>query len=217
MAGDASRRNGALGGRPRKDGSPATPGGKRLELVAKVLTPKQALFVVAYCGVCKFNGTAAYMRAFEVQDPAAAGTRAARLLKMPHVAAAVLDNLAASAQAAGIMDGEEAMMGISRNARWEIGQAFDLSGKVLPVHEMPLEIRDSVKAIKVRRVEGVKGKPAVQTVELTMMDKGRPRELLAKAAGRLKDKIELEAGKGLVELLAELETELDKQRKAAAS
>jgi Terminase small subunit len=210
MAGDASRVNGRKGGRPRKDGTPASSGGKRLEEigVAKSLTAKQGLFVVAFCGPARFNATEAYVQAFETKDRQQAGTRAARLLKLPHVRSAVLDNLAAAAEASGIMTGDEAMEGISRVARFDIGDAYDVQGRLLPVHRMPFRARDAVTSIKVatkRDPAGTEPTDVLYVTELKFSDKLRARELIAKGAGRLKEKIELEASKGLVELLAEIE------------
>lgn len=66
------------------------------------------------------------------------------------------------------MDGDEALEGITRHARADIGRLFK-DGKLLPIDQWPADVRDSVKSIK----------PTPFGVAIVMYDKLKARELMA--------------------------------------
>src|SRR4051812_39612248 len=86
----------------------------------KALSPRELLFVEAFCGVAEFNASKAY---------AIAGYKphrhnAARLLKKSRIAAAVAEKVAPKLERLRIMDGEEALERITTFARVDIRKVF---------------------------------------------------------------------------------------------
>lgn len=78
------------------------------------------------------------------------------------------------------MDADEALEGITRHARADIGDIFDDAGKLPPIKQWPKDVRDAVKAIK----------PTPFGVALVMYDKLKARERMAIAGGELKQRHE---------------------------
>jgi phage terminase small subunit len=186
---DAARQNGKKGGRPKKfrpgkdDATPTLPLEPRFPLPPTLdnpfsLGPKELLFVEAYCGVANFNATKAY---------AAAGFtgnrfKAARLLTNGHVEDAIAAKLLPRLKALQIMDGDEALEGISSMGRVDIRTLFNpTTGALLKMAEWPAATADAVKTIT----------PNKYGTKIELYDKLRARELMAKVAGRLVERHDL--------------------------
>lgn len=141
------------------------------------LLPQQRAFVLEYLSN-GHNGTRAYLAAYpECPSYNCASQQAFKSLRNGKIQAAI--------QAANgarwkrlIMDGDEALALISLSSRADINDAFDDDGKQLPVNQWPDALRLSVKAIK-------------GNGDIVLHDGLRARELMAQAAGRIKNTVDV--------------------------
>lgn len=185
---DAARLNGKKGGRPRKSGEPkpvAPPVSAPPQCAAPPvdnpfkLTPKELLFVEAYCGAARFSAAEAYKMAS--YDASGKGWRAnaSKLLSKDRVAAAIAERLEARVRLVrgSVMDGDEAIERLSLYARADIGKVLDPDD---PLAQLPDEIRLCIKSVRPSRFG--------RTIEL--YDAMKATELMGKAAGRLVEKHE---------------------------
>jgi hypothetical protein len=222
---EAARLNGKKGGRPRKvrDVAPVTPlpqpaepvigAVEALGLVADAfaapdaavpvteptpqvpvvidnpfeLTPRELLFVEAYCGVANFNACEAYRAAGFEGKPASVSANAARLIASDRVSKAVASKLATRLTALRVMDGEEALRRLTLYARADIGHVLPADH---PIKQLPEEARLLIKSIRPGRYGTV----------IELHDSMKATELLAKAAGALKETVKVEHS--LAELMA---------------
>ena len=76
------------------------------------------------------------------------------------------------------MEADEALEGITRHARADIGDAFGKDGKLMTIKDMPADVRDAIKSIKQTPSGSV----------IVMYDKLKALELMAIAGGELKQK-----------------------------
>jgi hypothetical protein len=192
---EAARLNGKKGGRPRKsraataevsakaDPQPSTQTTEpsREKSTAPIdnphgLTARELLFVEHYCGDAFFVASKAY----ELAGYKPNRFNAARLITKEHVSQAIADRLAARVQQVrDVMDGDEAMKRLSLYARADIGLVL---GPNDPIAQLPPEVRLAVKAVRPGRFG--------RAVE--MYDAMKATELLAKAAGKLKEVVQVE-------------------------
>jgi phage terminase small subunit len=94
---------------------------------------------------------------------------------------------------------DDVLRELLRIARADIAQAFDESGALLPVQEMPEDVRRAIASIEVEQVGGDDG--AVSFVKkVRFWDKSKGLELLGKHLKLFTDKVEL-SGKVTLEQL----------------
>lgn len=143
------------------------------------LTPRELLFVEAYCGVANFNASDAYRAAGYEGKPASVSANAARLIGSDRVSKAVSAKLSARVQQLRIMDGDEALTRISTFARADIRKLFPPESRIA---QLPDEVAACVKSIT----------PNKFGLRIELIDPLRANELMAKVAGRLKETIKVE-------------------------
>jgi hypothetical protein len=144
------------------------------------LTPKELLFVEAYCGAARFSATKAYELAGYSMRGAGSSSRAnaIKVLTKPDVEKAVTEKLALRVQQlSGVMTGEEALERLSTYARSDIGLVL---GENDPISKLPLEVRQTIKSVRPTRYGTV----------IELYDAMKATELMAKAGGKLKDHVE---------------------------
>lgn len=177
---EAARLNGKRGGRPKK-GTPKTQPAKPTETQETHaaapplenpfdLSPKELLFVEAYCGVANFNATEAYALAGYKRDRHGASHLATRY----NVAQAIAAKLSARVQQLRIMDGQEAMERLSLYARADIGKVLHPDD---PLAKLPDDIRLTIKTVR----------PTLHGRVIELYDSLKATELIAKSAGKLNE------------------------------
>jgi phage terminase small subunit len=142
------------------------------------LTEKQARFVEEY--LADLNATAAAARAgFSVRT---AKTIGYGLLRKPQVAAAVQAAIRERSQRTGIT--ADVVLGeLLRIARTDLGGAFDEQGRLLPVREMPEDIRRAIAGLDVEELFEGRGADRAHVGfvrKVRFWDKPKALELLAK-------------------------------------
>jgi len=155
------------------------------------LEPRRLLFVELYTGECKFNASAAYLKAGFKGKPGKVSGLAARLIADDRVAAAVAARLGSRLLSLQ-MSGDEALEGISNVARADIRKLFDERGNIRAIVDLDDEIADCLESVEVvaRPVPGTRGQETEYVHKFKLHDKLRARELMAKAAGKLNGKAE---------------------------
>jgi hypothetical protein len=143
------------------------------------LSPQEFLFVEAFCGAARFRAITAYeLAGFKVAG-GQARANASRMLRRERVAKAITARLAARAGLLGIMDGDEALEGLSLLARSDIRKAFPETHWIA---KLPDEIALCIKAIT----------PTKHGHRIELYDKGHHLEVMAKVAGKLKETVKVE-------------------------
>lgn len=143
------------------------------------LSPREQLFVAAYCGVAAFNASEAYRLAGYKGNPASVSTHASRLVGSGRVAAAIAGRVQARVAELAIMDGDEALQRISRFARGDIRKLLHPDD---PIAQLPDEIALCIKSI----VPNAFGR------RLVLHDSLAAALTMAKVAGRLKEVLKIE-------------------------
>ena len=124
------------------------------------------------------NATAAYKAAHpKCKNDNTAAVQAHRLLRKPKIAAFIQQEQKARKKRLR-MEADEALEGITRHARADIGDAFGKDGRLMAIKDMPADVRDAIKSIKQTPSGPV----------IVMYDKLKARELMAIAGGELKQK-----------------------------
>lgn len=143
------------------------------------LSPRELLFVEAFVGAAQFHAAKAYELAGYKTTGAASRANASRMLTRDRVAAAIQAQLGARVKALRIMDGDEALEGISSMARVDIRKCFPPGSLIA---KLPDDVADAVKSVT----------PGKYGYRIEMYDKLRARETMAKVAGRLKETVKVE-------------------------
>jgi len=143
------------------------------------LSPRELLFVEAFVGAAHFRAAKAYELAGYKVTGAASRANASRMLTRPRVAAAITSLLNARCEQLRIMDGDEALEGISNMGRVDIRKAFPHNRQI---QELPDDIADAIKSIR----------PTKWGIAIEVYDKMHARETMAKVAGKLKDTLRVE-------------------------
>ena len=112
--------------------------------MAAKLTPKQQRFADEY--LTDLNGKQAAIRAGYA--PRSAEVAASKLLRVPKVAAAVQAGMA-KRQARMELSADRVLLELLRVAMSDLSQAYDKNGNLLPVQDMPEDVRRSIAGIKV--------------------------------------------------------------------
>jgi phage terminase small subunit len=166
------------------------------------LSPKELIFVECYTGISKFNASDAYTRAgFKPNRK-----NAARLMTKEVVERAVAERLGSRLRTLQ-MDGDEALEGISRIARADIRKVLTPGGHIKPINELDDDTADAIASIKVveRRIpDGEGGFEVEYTKEFKFYDKLDARKVMAKASGKLRDKLDIRVTRGIEDILAEV-------------
>lgn len=164
---------------------PKHPPGKKQERDPKALTPNEALFVLEYRK--DRNATRAYRTVYGCSQKSAEAN-GTRLIRKARVTAAIAE-LEADRAKALIMDGDEALQRISLYGRADIGKVLDPSDRLA---QLPDEARLLIKTVRDTRYGRV----------IELHDALRASEIMAKAAGRLKEQHEHKHSVSIVDLLA---------------
>lgn len=143
------------------------------------LSPREFLFVEAYFGAAHFHAAKAYELAGYKTTGATSRANASRMLTRDRVTKAVAARMAARAKALGIMDGDEALLGLSNLGRSDIRKVVD---KNHPLAKLPDEVADWIKSVR----------PTKHGYVIEFYDKMHARELMAKVSGKLKDTVKVE-------------------------
>src|SRR5688572_11902551 len=187
---EAARRNEKNGGCPRKNRAiqptsevsapvatapekpTAEPAEKRTTTLENPfgLSPRELLFVEAYCGVANFNATKAY----EMAGYRSSDANACRLIGKDRVSQAVAAKVASRAQLLQVMDGDEALGRITEFARADIRLLFPEDH---PYRRLPDAVARSIKAVTPNRYG----------TRIELYDALKANELMAKASGKLKE------------------------------
>ena len=143
------------------------------------LSPREVLFVEAFLGAAHFRAAKAYELAGYKVTGAASRANASRMLTRKRVAAAIEAQLGARVKALRIMDGDEALEGISALGRSDIRKLFP------PTHwiaKLPDEAAFWIKSAT----------PTKHGYRLELYDKSHALEVMAKVHGKLKETIKVE-------------------------
>jgi hypothetical protein len=143
------------------------------------LNPRELLFVEAFCGAAKFRAAKAYEMAGYKVTGAASRANASRMLTRERIAAAIQARLSERVKAMRIMDGDEALEGISNMGRIDIRSIFPPDSSIA---KLPADVADAIKSVT----------PTKHGYKIEMYDKLRARETMAKVAGRLKETLKVE-------------------------
>ena len=160
---------------------------KQLELNAK-----QRLFVVEY--LKDLDAQKAYVRAGYNTSTAHVG--AFKLIKRPHIAAAIKAAMDKRADKIGI-SADEVLEEIRRLAMVDIGQAYDEHGALLPLSMMPPEVRRAIASIETELGTEKRG----DIVKVKLWDKVASLKLLAQHLGLLRMKLEVKGRVTLEQLV----------------
>jgi phage terminase small subunit len=171
----------------------------RERAVPNNLKASHRAFVAEY--VQDLNATRAYLKVFPKASAAAAATAGRRLLRNVQVRAAVEQFLADREQEAAVTV-ERLEQELARICFLDPAQAFDAEGQLLPVHEMPEDVRRALPGFDVERVFGwaedvsnpVARKLRVQTGELVKVrwpNKTEAIKLFLQRRGALVEKVDV--------------------------
>lgn len=140
------------------------------------LNPQRAKFVAAY--LKSSNAAGAAKEAGYSGDIYTLSSTAARIMQDPEVQAAIR---------AGVkrleMSADETIQEICRIAGSDIADAFDEQGNLLPIHEIPPDLRKAISDISVEEIlvatpEGKR--PIARVVKIKLWNKGQALEQLGK-------------------------------------
>lgn len=154
------------------------------------LAPRQALFVAEYAK--DLNATQAAIRAgYSKHSAAIAGSK---MLKVPKIAAALESLQADRAERTGVTQ-DRIVNELARIAFADIAGAFDANGNLLPVSQMPEDVRRAMSGLdteEFQRDDGLAGRAR----RIRSWDKVKAIELLMRHNGMLRDKVELSGKDG---------------------
>jgi len=175
----------------------------------KKLTPQQIIFCnnklqVGQDGGKSMADYAAYQMAYpSVKKKASAKAAASRLLKSPAVKAYLAERTGEIEKTVDVVVAitkdrilrEEGLIAFQ-----DIGDIFDETGAILPIHKMPEAARRAISSIKEKSVTlaGV----TTKTYEIKLNEKGRSLDRLEKCFGMQKETVEVDTVitiKGLLE------------------
>lgn len=165
------------------------------------LTPKQNRFVAEY--LVDQNATKAAVRAG--YSPKTAAKIGSENLQKPDVRRAIDEALARRAERVEVKQ-DDVLRELLRIMRCDIGEAFDVKGRLKPLKDIPEDVRRAMAGVKVRQ-EFEHGEDGTyhsgDLVEVKFWAKDKAVELAMRHLGLLKDKMEHELGKSFEELVRE--------------
>lgn len=157
-----------------------------------MLTPKQERFVQEY--VVDLNATQAAIRAGYSEDTAY--SQGQRLLKNVEVQSFVEKARNEQAKRTGVT-ADTILFELLRIARSDLGQAFDDNGNLLPIKEIPEDVRRAISGVETFEEfdgHGVERVKIGETRKLKFWDKTRALELLGKHLGLYVEKVDHTSG-----------------------
>lgn len=160
----------------------------RARSVAGKLNAKQIRFVDEY--LLDLNATQAALRAGYSEQTAY--SQGQRLLKHAEVAALIASRQAARAAKTEIT-AEVVLSELLRLARVDVGAAFDEHGRLLPIREIPEDIRRAICGVETDELFEGRGRDREQigvTRKIRFWDKARALEMLARHLGILRDRVD---------------------------
>jgi len=158
------------------------------------LTPKQSRFVAEYLG--DLNACQAAIRAgYSARTAQKIGSEN---LSKPEVKRAIDEALARRAARVEVK-ADDVLRELLRLAGTDIGRAFDAQGRLLPLAQMPEDVRRAIASVEV--LESDEGPGVVRKVKF--WDKPRALELLGKHLRLFVDKVEHSASEDLAALLVQ--------------
>ena len=167
---------------------------------ADALTAKQARFIEEY--LVDRNATQAAVRAGYAKSGAA--EEGSRLLRNAKVRAA-LDAAIDAQQQRTQVTADRVLQELARLAFFDISQAFDADGRLLPIRSMPEDLRRAIQGFEVETLYAGTGRERGEvgiTSKFKMPDKGRALELLMKHLGMFKpEEVKVEAGDSFAALV----------------
>lgn len=164
------------------------------------LPPKQQRFVDSY--VVYLNATKAALDAGYTQNRKSAATYGYKLLRLPEVAKAIEEAQQYRTIRCGISH-ERILAELASIGFTDVGNVFDDHGRLRAFGDIDETTRRAIASIEVQShstpgEEGV----LVWTTKIKFHDKQRSLDSLAKQLGYAKEKLEIEAGATLAELVA---------------
>ena len=143
------------------------------------MTDKQAAFVREY--LIDGNATQAAIRAGYAEK--SAEVTGSKLLRNAKVSKEIAENRK-QLQAVAMVTAERVVKEMARLAFSDIGQLYGEHGQIVPVRQLPEDIRRAIGSVKVR-VTG--GDTPEETIECKLWDKGKALDQLAKHLGLFKE------------------------------
>lgn len=157
------------------------------------LTAKQALFVTEYC-VDK-NATRAAVRAgFSQKNAENIGCR---LLKKSQVADAIARELEQQAKVIRV-DATRVLLEYARLAFADTTKAYGPDGKLLPLHQMPADLRRAISSFEVDRRTTNDGTEVTRLTKVKFHSKSQALEALGRHLNLFVDKLQVEGEGGPV-------------------
>ena len=170
--------------------------------MSKVLTDKQKLFCREY--IVDFNGTRAYKAAkFKVSSDNSAAVLAGKLLRNIHIQECI-KKLAQQHQENVGLNAEWVLQELMKVAGVDIKDVYDDAGNLKPIHEIEDSARRAIASIETEELYEGFGKDRVQighTKKIRYWDKLKALDLLGKHLKLFSDRVEIEAGKSLEDLI----------------
>lgn len=148
---------------------------------ADKLTPRQGAFVREY--LVDLNGTQAALRAGYAA--ASAASQASELLRVPKIAKAIADAQAERARRTDVT-ADRVVKELARVAFADPAHAYGTDGRILAVHEMPVEARAALAGMDVEE-----GEAGGVTRKLKTWNKVQALELLGKHLGMWTEKVQV--------------------------
>lgn len=155
---------------------------------AAKLNAKQIRFVDQY--MVDLNATQAAVRAG--YSPKTAYSQGHELLKHPEIARLIAARQQATAAKTEIT-AEVVLSELLRLARVDVGAAFDENGRLLPIREIPEDIRRAICGVETDELFEGRGRDREAvgvTRKVKFWDKARALELLARHLGILRDRVD---------------------------
>jgi len=162
-----------------------------LSLVAKPLTPRQQIFVREY--LISSNATDAARKAGVTGTPHAIEVTASRLLRNAEVASAIAAAVKAQAKRVEVR-ADDILQELIYLGHADLTQAYGPNGKLLPLKDMPVELRRSISSIEMDEAGNV--------VRIRLYAKPHALELLGKNQRLWSEKIILQGRLTLEQLIA---------------
>ncbi len=152
------------------------------------MTPKQELFCLEY--LKDLNATAAYKRAgYKCKSDKVANVEACRLLVNPSIAEKIQLSMNKRSDKLEIT-AERVLQEIARLAYVDISRAYDVNGGLLPLHDMPEDVRRAIASVEVTE-ERVDGEVVGEIRKVKFWDKKGSLDLLGRHLKLFTDVLEI--------------------------
>lgn len=125
-------------------------------------------------------------------SPRGAEVTACRLLKRPEIRSEV-DKIIEKASMRSLLSVERVQEEIARLAFSDPGRIVGADGRLLPIHELPEDVRRAIASVKCERDEN-----GNTTWEYRFWDKPKSHELAGKHLGMFREQTELHVGVGIL-------------------